>query len=365
MSASTTYSKENVAARIRSFFRRLLLSESFILYLCIFFFLILIPFIPVIASPYNLVSNLSSNIWPLFAVAIGQTFVLIIAGIDLSQGAIISLTSIVSGLLLATKINPDIFTQSPSWGKFLFADGALFVHTGMGTLSIPLAILIILSIGCLIGFLNGAIVAYGRVPPFMVTLVMSMAVSAIALFVVKSEPIIDLPEAFTKFGEDTGSILTYALVITVVLAVVAHLILSRTMLGRWLYAVGTNSRAAIVSGVPAKKVIVFTFMFSGFCAAISSILYSGRMDMGRPNLGSPFLLDIIGACVIGGCSLSGGKGKIFWTFFGVIFLTLMGNALNLLNVSFFWIQIVKGSIILLAVLLDVARTRILQREGNV
>jgi ribose/xylose/arabinose/galactoside ABC-type transport system permease subunit len=103
-------------------------------------------------------------------------------------------------------------------------------------------------------------------------------------------------------------------------------------------------------------------MFSGFCAAVASILYSGRMDMGRPNLGAPFLLDIIGAAVIGGSSLAGGKGKIIWTFFGVLFLSLMGNALNLLNVSYFWIQIVKGLIILMAALLDVARTRTLQRR---
>lgn len=342
--------------------RRLLISEYLILYLCVFFFVVLIPVIPTIATPYNLISNLSSNIWPLFAVAIGQTFVLIIAGIDLSQGAVISLTSIIAGLLLATKINPDIFTQSPSWGILIFANGALFVHNGLGAWGVPLAILIILLIGALIGLINGSVIAYARVPAFMVTLVAQMVVAALALFLVKSEPIIDLPESFTVFGADSGSLLTNSLIITIVLAILAQLILSRTLFGRWLYAIGTNMRAAVVSGVPSKRIIMLTYMFSGFCAAMASILYSGRMDMGRPNLGSEFLLDIIGAAVIGGSSLAGGKGKIIWTFFGVIFLSLMGNALNLLNVSFFWIQIVKGSIILMAALLDVARTRTIQRS---
>ncbi len=353
---------ESMLVKVRTLPRQLLISEYLILYLCVFFFVILIPIIPTIATPYNLISNLSSNIWPLFAVAIGQTFVLIIAGIDLSQGAVISLTSIVAGLLLATKINPDIFTQSPSWGMLLFSDGALFVHTGLGTWAVPIAILIILLIGALIGLINGTVIAYARVPAFMVTLVMQMAVGALALYLVKSEPIIDLPDGFTMFGADAGSLLSNALIITIVLAIVAQLILSRTLFGRWLYAIGTNMRAAVVSGVPSQRIIVLTYMFSGFCAAVASILYSGRMDMGRPNLGAEFLLDIIGAAVIGGSSLAGGKGKIIWTFFGVIFLSLMGNALNLLNVSFFWIQIVKGSIILMAALLDVARTRTLLRR---
>jgi ribose/xylose/arabinose/galactoside ABC-type transport system permease subunit len=101
-------------------------------------------------------------------------------------------------------------------------------------------------------------------------------------------------------------------------------------------------------------------MFSGFCAAVASIIYSSRMEMGRPTLGAPFLLDIVGGAVIGGSSLSGGKGKVLWTFFGVLFLSLLGNALSLLNVPFFWIEIVKGSVILVAALIDVTRTRILQ-----
>ncbi len=119
----------------------------------------------------------------------------------------------------------------------------------------------------------------------------------------------------------------------------------------------------MVSGVPVRKVIVLTYMFSGFCAAMASIIYTSRVDQGRPTLGEPFLLDIIAAVVIGGTSLSGGRGKIMWTFFGVIFLTLLGNALSMLNVPYFYIAIVKGSVILFAALIDVARRRIVLQSA--
>lgn len=337
--------------------RRILMSEYFILYLCLFSFALLIPFIPVIATPYNL-SNLFSNIWPLFAVAIGQTFVLIIAGIDLSQGAVISLTSVIGAALIAQVVDPVVFSKSPLWGSFLFENGAVLAHSPLG---IPIAIGAMLAVGLLIGFFNGVAVSLARIPPFMVTLVSSMFCGALAIFLVKSENIINLPAGFTHIGDDTG-FFSAAMIIAVVLAVLAQLVLSRTVFGRWLYAIGTNVRAAVVSGVPTRKVTVFTYMFSGFCAAAASIIYSSRMGMGRPTLGDPLLLDIIGGAVIGGTSLSGGKGKILWTFFGVIFLSLLGNALSLLNVPFFWIEIVKGAVILLAALLDVIRTRIFLRN---
>lgn len=355
MAAISEIKKEMLSSTLRSLPRRLLLSEYFILYLCIALFAVLIPFIPVIATPYNL-SNLFSNIWPLYAVAIGQTFVLIIAGIDLSQGAIISLTSVIGASLIASSVDPAVFGQSPMWGKLLFEDGAILAHTPLG---VPIALIAMLAIGLLIGLINGSIIAYARIPAFMVTLVTQFFFAALAIYFVKSENIINLPKGFTSIGADSG-ILSIPLVLTVLLAVLSQFVLSRTMFGRWLYSVGTNVRAAVVSGVPQRKVIVLTYMFSGFCAALASIIYSSRMEMGRPTLGAPFLLDIVGGAVIGGSSLSGGKGKVLWTFFGVMFLSLLGNALSLLNVPFFWIEIVKGSVILVAALIDVTRTRILQ-----
>jgi ribose/xylose/arabinose/galactoside ABC-type transport system permease subunit len=338
---------------VRDVLRRILMSEYLILYLCIALFVLLNIWVPVIRSEYNL-SNLLSNIWPLFAVAIGQTFVLIIAGIDLSQGAVISLTSVIGASFIATTVDPVVFEKSPLWGVLLFEDGALLAGSGAG---LVVAIGAMLMVGLAVGFLNGVAISFARIPPFMVTLVTSMFCGALAIFLVKSENIINLPEEFTGIGHDTGFI-TAAMIIAVSLAILAQLVLSRTMFGRWLYAIGTNMRASVVSGVPARKVVILTYMFSGFCAAIASIIYSSRMGMGRPTLGDPLLLDIIGGVVIGGTSLAGGRGKIVWTFFGVVFLSLLGNALSLLNVPFFYIEIVKGSVILFAALIDVARRRI-------
>jgi len=355
MAVSPRLSPETMVSTLKRLPRRLLMSEYFIFYLCLALFAVLTPFIPVIASPYNL-SNLLSNTWPLFAVAIGQTFVLIIAGIDLSQGAIISFTSVIGASLIATRVDPAVFGQSPIWGKLLFENGAILAHTPLG---VPVALLAMILVGLTIGFINGAIIAFARIPAFMVTLVTQMFFAALAIYFVKSENIINLPKGFTNIGADSG-LLSIPLVMTVLLAVGAQFVLSRTMFGRWLYSIGTNLRASVVSGVPQRKVIILTYMFSGFCAAFASIIYSSRMEMGRPTLGAPFLLDIVGGAVIGGSSLAGGKGKVIWTFFGVLFLSLLGNALSLLNVPFFWIEIVKGSVILLAALLDVTRTRILQ-----
>jgi ribose/xylose/arabinose/galactoside ABC-type transport system permease subunit len=350
--------RETIREKIIKLPRQLFMSEYFILLLCIFVFIALIPFIPVIASPYNL-SSLFSNIWPLYAVAIGQTLVLIIAGIDLSQGAIISLTSVIGASLIATAADPAVFSKSPIWGWLLFENGGILTNTSAGIL---IAVFVMLLVGLLIGFINGTVIVYARIPAFMVTLVTQTFFAGLAIYYVKSENIINLPESFTAIGDDSGGLISYALVITLLLAISSQFILSRTMFGRWLYATGTNIRTSIVSGVPTKKVVILTYMFSGFCAAMASVLYSSRMDMGRPTLGASLLLDVIGGAVIGGSSLSGGKGKVLWTFFGVVFLSLLGNALSLLNVPFFWIEIAKGSVILLAALLDVIRTRILQQQ---
>ncbi len=352
--------------RAVSFGKRVLMSEYLILYLCIAMFVGLYLVSPTVATPRN-ISNLLSNMWPLLVIAIGQTFVLIIAGIDLSQGAVVSLSSVVGAAFIAQSVQPIVFSKSPLWGVMLFEDGAILHDSVFG---IPVAILAMLGVGLLIGAFNGIAVAFARIPPFMVTLVTSMFVAALAIYVVKTENIIDMPDAFSVIGDDFDipaldglEFFSIAMAIAIGVAVVAHLVLSRSLFGRWLYGIGNNPRAALVSGVPVKKVIVATYIFSSVCAAAASIIYTARVDQGRPTLGAPLLLDIIAAVVIGGTSLFGGRGKIMWTVFGVVFLVLLGNALSLLNVPFFYVAIVKGSVILLAALLDVVRRRLALQQA--
>lgn len=343
----------------KAFFRRLLLSEYFVLYLTIVYVLVLTPFIPRIFHPWN-IQNLMSNTWPLLAVAIGQTFVLIIAGIDLSQTSVMALSSVVGAMIMTTGVDPILFQKSPMWGILLGENGGILAGSLM---AVPVAVLAMLGVGLLIGLWNGISVAHFKMPPFIVTLVSMMLFSAVAIYLPKSENIRNLPEAYLNISKSAGGYLSLSLVIAVGLAVFAHLLLSKTLFGRRIYAVGINTKASQISGVPTKRVIITAYVISSLCAVVAAILYSSRLEMGRPTLGNTLLLDIVGANIIGGMSLMGGKGKITWTFFGVFFFIILANTLNLLNLSFYVIDIVKGSVILVAALLDVTRNRIRESRG--
>jgi ribose/xylose/arabinose/galactoside ABC-type transport system permease subunit len=318
-------------------------------------------------------------VWPLLAVAVGQTFVLIIAGIDLSQGAIMGMTSVAGAVIMTTAADPLLFEKSPLWGTFLSENGGLLAGH---SLAVPIAVLFMLLLGMLIGALNGIAVTRFNMPPFMVTLVSLIFFGAAAIYLTQSQNISNLPPDFIRLGEgdivsvyfgeklepeirrrDILPLVTYPMVISVALAAAGQFILRRTVFGRHIYAIGTNRKAAEISGVPTRRVIILVYMFSGLCATVASILYSARLQGGRPTVGGGnLLLDIIGATVIGGTSLAGGKGKVTWTLFGVVFFVLLLNTLNSMRLSAFHIDAVKGFIILLAAALDVTRTRLLSRE---
>ncbi len=354
----------------------LFLSDYFVLYLSLAYFLLLAPFLPTLSTPANL-SNLLSNMWPLLVVAVGQTFVLTIAGIDLSQGSVAGLTSVVGATLLATAAPAAVLANTPVWGVFLTEEGGLLAGTAYAT---AIGVAAMLAVAALIGLANGLSVARLGMPPFMVTLVTMIAVGAFAIWLTQSNNIRELPESFVTLGKgdivsvyfgpqlesqisrrEVYSFVTWPMVIALSVAVLAHVLLNRTVFGRWIFAIGINRKAAEISGVPVARVIVAVFVISAVCAAIASILYTARLETGRPTLGAGnFLLDVIGATVIGGTSLFGGKGKIIWTFFGVLFFVLLSNTLNLMNLSAFHIDMVKGGVILAAALLDVIRTRLMR-----
>lgn len=333
--------------------RRLLLSEHFVLLLALLYFVLLLPFVPRLASAYNL-ANLLSNVWPLLAVAVGQTVVLIVGGIDLSQTAIMATVSVLGAAVMTTVADPLLFQESPLWGVLLGPGGGALAGSEW---AVPAGIALMLLAGAAIGALNGLSVARLGMPPFMVTLVTLIFFGAFAIYLTRSENVVGLPPAFTALGREGIGPLPWALLIVVGLAVGTHLLLRRTVLGHWLYAVGMNPRAALISGVPTRRVVIFAYAFSGLCAALAAVIYSARLEAGRPTLGQNLLLDVIGATVIGGTSLFGGKGKVLWTAYGVLFFALLANTLNLLNLSFYTVSIVKGGVILLAALLDVLRIR--------
>ena len=315
--------------------RRLLLSEYLVLWLSLAYVALLAgvsaDFRESFFTGPNF-ANILATLLPLFIVAMGQTMVLISGGIDLSVTSIIALTSVV---------------------------GAMAMNDGNGwwagsSLASPAGFALMVLLGAFVGLLNGAAITAFRMPPFIVTLTGMMFFSGFAIWLTQSQNISGLPVSFTAVGGKTWIVFA----VTAALAVFAHVMLSRSMFGRWLYAVGHNATAAFISGVPVNAVVTTAYVVSGFCAAVASVIYTGQAETGSPVLGQRILLDVIGATVIGGTSLFGGKGKIVWTLCGVLFLKLIDNSLDLLNLSIFSITMVKGTVILFAALMDALRTRL-------
>jgi len=317
-------------AWLRRLGRRALASEYLVLALSVAYFLVLLPWLPELAHPRNL-ANLFSRMLPLLLVAMGQTFVLIAGGIDLSVTAVIGLTSVLGASLMT-------------------ADGGWMAGHAA---AVPAGIALMLLTGALLGAANGAAVTGLRMPPFMVTLTSMMFLGGLAVWLTQSQRITGLPPAFLALGGKPAC----AFGLTLGAALFAHLLLSRSLFGRWLYAIGHNPRVAAISGVPVPTVTLAAYVLSGISGACAAILFTGRLETGSPVHGREILLDVIGATVIGGTSLFGGKGKILWTLYGVLFLTLVDASLNLMFLSDFAIRMVKGALILLAALIDALRHR--------
>jgi ribose transport system permease protein len=332
----------------------IVLSDHFVLVSTILYFLLVWIIYPHMAGRRNL-ANLFSNVWPLLALVIGQMFVLIVGGIDLSQTSIMAVTSVLGAMVMATRFDPAKFQHNPLWGVVFSEQGGCLADSAG---AVPAAILLMLTVGIVIGLLNGIAVTKLRMPPFMVTLVAMSFFSGLAIYLTRSENIMHLPDSFITVGKGTVGPVPLAPIIVVSLAAIAFVILNLSVLGRWFYAVGQNIRTAQVSGIPTERVIILAYIFSGFCAAVGSILYSARLEAGRPTLGRNLLLDVIGAAVIGGISLYGGKGKVLWAVYGVLFFVVLDNSLNKMPLEFYSIDIIKGCVILIAALLDALRTRI-------
>ncbi len=328
--------------RAQAAWKRLLLSEYLVLVLTVVYFLAMWTIVPEIATLDTQLDILSAMM-PLLVVAIGQTFVLIVAGIDLSAPSIIAMASVVGASVLT-------------------GDGGYASGTGM---EIPAGILAFIAVGCAIGTFNGICTTRFNMPSFIVTLTTMMFFSGAAIWYTTihtdASSIGNLPRAFVAIGQGRVFGLPISLAVVLVVAGTAHFVLSRTVYGRWLYAVGLNPRAAAVSGIPVRRVVFWAFVISGICAAIASILYTGRLETGTPVLGQRILLDVVGAAVIGGVSLFGGKGKILWTIFGVLFLTVIDKSLQLLGLPIASVFAIKGSIILSAAIIDAVRHRLLVR----
>ncbi|MBI6875141.1 ABC transporter permease [Clostridium aciditolerans] len=255
-------------------------------------------------------------------IAIGQTYVIITTGIDLSIGSNIALAGIVAAILMTSGV------------------------------AVPIAVIGGLFSGCLVGLINGLIVVYGNIPPFIVTLGTMSIVRGVSLVITKGIPVTDLPEAFTTIG--TGSIASIPIpaVIMFTLVAIFGFVLAKTKLGRYTYAIGSNFEAARLSGINTKRTLISIYIISGFLAACAGLILAARVVSAQPTAGTGYELDAVAASVIGGASLLGGEGMILGTFIGALVIGVLRNGLNLINVSAFWQQIVIGAVIIAAVYID-------------
>ena len=315
-------------------------SEHLILYLCLGYYVLMILVAPGFFTVHNSWSLLF-NLMPLLIVSIGQTFVMLTAGIDLSVTSVVALTSVVGGYCMSSD-------SGLPWSPF--------VAIGVGVLAMLL-------VGALVGLGNGLAVIRLGMPPFMVTLTTMIFFSGLAVWLTTSQSIYNLPVAFVEMPYQSLLGIPVPLIIGGLVTLVAYFVLNHTLLGEWIYAVGLNAEVAHISGVRVAMTLLSVYAFSGGCAAIASWLYTARLETGSPVMGQHILLDVIGAVVIGGTSLFGGKGKVHWTLYGVLFITLLDNSLNLIGLSYFLIMMVKGSVILLAAIIYVVRERSLVKVG--
>jgi ribose transport system permease protein len=255
-------------------------------------------------------------------IAIGMTLVIISGGIDLSVGPAAALAAVISASLL------------------------------MAGLPVPVVLLSALAVGLACGFVNGALIAYGGLQPFIVTLGTLSLFRALALIYTGGNPVLGLPNEFRRLFASEIFGLPVPVIVVGVLAIAATVLLKKTPLGEYILAVGGNEEAARVSGVPIERTKVVTYMISGGLASLAAIILIARLGAAEPILGNLWELEAIAAAAIGGASLMGGKGSIFGTILGAIVLGAMRNGLTLLNVQAFYQLLATGIIIILAMLVD-------------
>ena len=206
--------------------------------------------------------------------------------------------------------------------------------------------------GALLGFFNGFVITRFKVPSFVATLAMLTVARGLTMLWTKGFPISGLGEQFAYMGTGWFLGVPVPVWISAIVVALAVFLSDKTKLGRYIYAIGGNENASLLSGININKVKVIVYTIAGALAAVGGLMVTSRLDSAQPNAGTGYELDSIAAVVIGGTSLSGGKGSIWGTVLGAIIIGVLNNGLVLLNVSPFWQQVVKGIVILLAVIID-------------
>ena len=254
-------------------------------------------------------------------IAIGMTYVILTAGIDLSVGAILALSAVVTADLL------------------------------QGETAVPLAILIGLAIGGGLGLINGLIITKAKVPPFVATLGMMTIARGLALTYTEGRPITGLPDAFRMMGTGSVGPIPIPIILAAAAFIIGYILLTRTSLGQFIFAIGNNPTAAKYAGISVNRYITFVYVLAGALSALAGMILVARLDSAQPTAGTAYEFDAIAAVVVGGTSFAGGQGGLGGTLVGVLIIAVLNNGLNLLNVSSFYQPVVTGVVIAVALLL--------------
>lgn len=274
-------------------------------------------------SPSNL-SNLLRQVSINALISFGMTFVILTGGIDLSVGSILALSSALLASMITSGMNPEM------------------------------AVIVAAVIGLGLGAVNGIIVAYGKVAPFIATLATMTIYRGATLVYTNGNPISGLSEDPIFMGLGQGDIagVPVPAILMLIAFLVLLFILNKTPLGRQTYAVGGNEKVSFIAGIKINRVKIVSYAITGLLCALAGAVLTSRLNSAQPTAGMGYELDAIAAVVLGGTSLSGGKGRITGTLIGALIIGTLNNGLNILNVSSFYQQVVKGIVILLAVLMD-------------
>lgn len=299
-----------------------LISEYFIFVIFIALVIVLACLKPSFIQPGNLV-NILKQASINGILAFGMMFVIIAGGFDMSVGSTVAFTGVLAAML------------------------------GQGQYPLIVPLLVAMLAGLAVGVVNGVGVAVGDLPPFIMTLGTMTAVRGLALLISNGKPVIGISAEYKAVAASSVLGVPMLAVFLVVIIIICSFVLAKTVYGRRVYACGGNLLAARVSGINTTRIRISTFAIAGLLAGLSGFLMTSRVTIGQPNAAESYEMDAITACVVGGVSMSGGVGKSWGVVVGCLLITVIANGLDIMGVSSHWQKIVKGAIIVLAVLLDI------------
>ena len=262
-----------------------------------------------------------------FIIAIAMTFVLIAAGLDLSVGSVVALGGVLTGLLLKTG------------------------------LAVPLCLGLGILVGVSVGLLNGSLIVFFKIPPLIVTLGMMYMAKGVVLILTKGQPVYPLPDSFNRIGQGDFFGFPYVSLIAIVLALIAHIVLTSTRFGRSVMAIGGNEETSKLSGITVKHTKILVYVLTGAASTLAGMLMAGRLGSAQASSGAGYEMKVIAAVIIGGTSLFGGVGSILGTLIGTMLMAVIANGMVMLKISAYWQNLVIGAIIIIAVGMDQLKRR--------